>query len=179
MFTIKPRTNTVFRARSPSSSRYISFGIHPSLKPHQTPKHSNLGVLKQMYLNNGRLPFLQQNPSGRVQGGFLGIISRDPSVSKSNCYMLTSFDFFSLFRWRIFYKLPLKQSVNFLVSWTRTSYLSNSTSASLTCSQHSPVPEESRFLRTVDPYPYPRASKSNQVKVDIIQFFPSRSISQR
>jgi hypothetical protein len=64
-------------------------------------------------------------------GRFLGIIGWDPSVCKSNRWHVDIHRFF-LIKLGYILQIPLKWSVIFLLSWTSTSYFSNSTGSSVT-----------------------------------------------
>ena len=72
---------------------------------------------------------------------FLGIISQNPTVSKSNRFHVVIFQFFSLIIWGIFRMIFLTWSVIFLKSWTSTSYFSNWTRSSVTSGRFFPFIE--------------------------------------
>ena len=90
----------------------------------------------------GSRPVMPQNLPGHkltvIGEIFLGIISWDPSVCKSNRLHVDILRFFYI-NLRYIPWIPLKWSIILLPSWTSTGYSSNSTGSSVTNCRFSPI----------------------------------------
>ena len=100
----------------------------------------------------------RDNHSQQCLGNFLGVISQNPSVSKSNWLHIVIFRFFFI-NFRYILKTPVKWSVVFLKSWTSRSYFSTSTGSSVTSGRFSSFIDSqltnSSMLRRESLFPLP------------------------